>query len=307
MEKGNNDFLLIIFILIAVGIAWLFAPAPSASTNSGGSSGGGGGLFSYLVPGDSGGSNAGSSSSNEDTTITQSNGGSGTTTTKPTVAKVTFYHGNSDPGETNPDQEYVTIVASSANTVPVSLAGWTLSSPVSGAVYAIPNGDHLYHSGQIGDTVPVMLNPGDIAYIVSGRSPIGESFLANECSGYLSQFQDFSPGLGNDCPLPSSELTYTIDNSRTYSDACFDYLNNMRRCTIAKSGSIPYTLPPICQNLIATRMTYNGCVDAHKNDAGFYGSEWRLYLNRTSEIWRQSREEIDLVNPSGVVVDSLNY
>ncbi len=299
MEKGNGDIVFFILIFIAIGIGWLVSTnTPTTSTN----------FFSALVPVSSQSTSSGATIQNPgSSTSNTSSGSTAGTNTKPPVFKVTIDRSWSNPKTTTIDTEYVVVYADYQNTGPVSLAGWKIQSAVSGASYIIPQGVRVPTAGQVGTVESVSLRPGDRAIITSGRSPIGQSFLENKCTGYLGQFQNFYPSLGRSCPLPSSELPYSIDNARTYGDACFDYLNRIDQCTVATSGSIPNTLPQACQMFISTRLTYNGCMNAHRNDSDFFGTTWRLYLNREGEIWRDRREEIDLINASGVIVDSYSY
>ena len=52
---------------------------------------------------------------------------------------------------------------------------------------------------------------------------------------------------------------------------------------------------------------YNGCVDAHKNDADFMGNTWRVYLGRSSSMWRTKNELVKLLDKDGKTVDAFSY
>lgn len=302
MEKGTADIVFFVLIFVAIGIAWLVS-TDSDQTSTG--------FLSALVPVSSTSTSTNSTIQNPPTSNGSGGAQTGNTETGSTpqtpVNNVTIDHSWSYPKATTADSEYISISANYKNTVPVSLAGWKIQSAVSGISYAIPLGVRVPIAGQLGTPENVVLKPGERLIISTGRSPIGQSFLENKCTGYFGQFQNFYPSLGASCPIPSDELPYSIESGRVYGDACFDYLRSMNQCTVATTGSIPTTLPQMCQQFIATRMTYNGCVSAHRNDSDFFKSTWRLYLNRADEIWRDRREEIDLVNANGAIVDSYSY
>ena len=62
-----------------------------------------------------------------------------------------------------------------------------------------------------------------------------------------------------------------------------------------------------CKANPAKNLSYNSCVVAHQNDAGFYTSEWRLFFGLSTQIWSASNEIIKLIDPNGHIVDELTY
>jgi len=150
------------------------------------------------------------------------------------------------------------------------------------------------------------LSPGEKAIIVTGRSPKGVSFRLNICTGYFSQFQNFTPSLPKQCPLQRDEDYPTGPNGVT--DICIDYLESIGRCE-TNVGSLPLLLAsdPVCQEYISLNVHYGGCVNIHKNDSDFYKSEWRIFLGRGNALWKDRRETILLVDEEGKTVDSMSY
>ncbi len=232
--------------------------------------------------------------------------GTTTTPTPPKKIKLSIVGGASTPHATKPESEYLTIVADTGNTEAVLVSGLTLKSAISGASYQIPNGERLPRSGTAPNEAPVFLKPGERVVIQTGRSPIGMSFLINKCTGYFSEFQTFTPPLSRNCPLPKSELADTPDNRAYYGSGCFDFLRSLSACRVVLKA-IPADLPAACHAFIASRVSYNGCVAAHRSDADFFAAEWRLFLGRDTEIWRDKREEITLVAPDGTVLSTYTY
>jgi hypothetical protein len=66
-------------------------------------------------------------------------------------------------------------------------------------------------------------------------------------------------------------------------------------------------VPAECHSFIKEKVNYNGCVASHKNDSGFFKSEWRVYLGKNDELWKNKREMIILYDQQGKVIDQLSY
>jgi hypothetical protein len=151
----------------------------------------------------------------------------------------------------------------------------------------------------------IVLLPGNSAYVISGRSPIGASFEENKCIGYFGNYQTFYPSLPLTCPAPSQELmaysgdTYIRDNS------CIQYVNSVSRCAAVLTP--PSTLSGSCQSFLVKYLNYNGCVAAHQSDSDFNGTVWHIYLGRTTPLWRSSNEVVKLLDASGKTVDAFSY
>jgi hypothetical protein len=62
-----------------------------------------------------------------------------------------------------------------------------------------------------------------------------------------------------------------------------------------------------CREWVKSHFGYESCVAKHVGDENFYGGQWRIYLNRTWELWDDSREVITLYDSSGLLVDQLSY
>lgn len=200
--------------------------------------------------------------------------------------------------------EYITIKAGENNTNKVRITGWQVKSAVTGGSFTIGSGTRLFYSGQVNNESPIELNPGDTAYIITGRSPVGISFLKNKCSGYLSQFQKFVPTLSSNCPAPINE-NIPLD-PQSFNDKCIDFIQSLSRCRIL-TGSIPQGITPECSNFVTTKFNYNGCVNDHKNDKDFYSKNWWVYLGRSEKIWKTQREVVELLDDKGLIVDVESY
>lgn len=203
----------------------------------------------------------------------------------------------------DPKNEYVVIRLSGAVTEGVSLVGWKLASSASNNQATLPNASELPSSGRVSATGPVTLSPGEEAIVVTGRSPVGVSFKENRCTGYFEERQNFSPTLSLACPTPGEEFSNYYDDSDD--DECEFYVRGMPRCET--ETKVPDNLSSSCEAFIDEYLNYNGCIAAHKVENGFYTGTWRLFLGKSDELWRKSRETILLIDPAGQTVDALSY
>ncbi len=218
---------------------------------------------------------------------------------------VRMNHYVSSAGATDPKNEYVEISVAQDARVPINLSGWRLQSDASGKTVAIPKGTELPIGGTINEAQDIVLVPGARAIIVSGRSPIGASFRENKCIGYFGTFQTFYPPLPQNCPAPSDELSSFYGPGYISDAACIEYVRTIPRCQVTLTP--PANASGACQNFIVKYFNYNGCIDAHKNDAAFEGDTWRIYLGRTTSLWLARYEIVKLLDGNGKTVDAFSY
>jgi len=200
--------------------------------------------------------------------------------------------------------EYVTI-RSSGNS-PIDISGWRLVSEKSGTSATIGQGVVIAKKT---DNVDIMLKSGDEAIVVTGRSPISRSFLETSCTGYLQgDNEKFTPALSSSrCPAPLDELDdYYGGTTASAYDKCAKYVSSLSYCRVpdidTRDGA-----SNSCQNFIEHDLTYDGCVQNHRDDATFQGSTWRVYLSQTHELWRSSNDIIDLLDRNGNRVAQYSY
>jgi hypothetical protein len=213
--------------------------------------------------------------------------------------QVYLEHSILGPSSGNPNQEYVSVINGSASTV--TITGWRLESKATGGSGIIPAGTALYRSGTVNTEKSIALAPGDKAIVGSGRSPVGEAFRENMCSGYLAQYQAFTPELTQECPTASAD----VDASYHGSDAaaCSAFAASIPRCAVVTSSSIGGS----CNSFLLSTLNYNGCVALHQKDPEFALPTWHVYLNRNLELFTSSRETITLYDANGKIVDSFSY
>jgi hypothetical protein len=301
--EAKNDFIFLLFMLAALWVAWVVAGGPNKTSSPAP-------LMRAPEANLDSRKQAVSISNRNDTEPTENSSSQVETATEEKLAdieKISFVRSATGAKRTKAQEEYVSIKADRANTKAVRITGLTLRSVISGRSYTIPQGVPLYYGGRINNDQDVYLSPNETAVILTGRSPIGASFKLNSCTGYLEQFQNFSPRLSRSCPDPENELDLKdVDIIRSYGDACITFIERMPRCEL-NLKSIPLGFPEQCVRFITEEITYNGCIKSHKDDADFYDNEWRIFLGRENEVWRAKREAIEIVSPQGKVLDTLSY
>ena len=218
---------------------------------------------------------------------------------------ISLNHSVSGAGSSDPANEYVYLQTSYNSNTPVDVSGWTLVSESTGATAVIPKGTEVPTTGIVNPAQDIILPSGVRVVIASGRSPIGASFRENKCIGYFSTFQKFSPPLPQNCPSPTDELAAQFGIGYIRDSACYDYANKLSRCQVSLSP--PVSLSGACQSFLIKDLNYNGCVDAHKNDKDFAGDTWRVYLGRTTSLFRSTHEVVKLLDKQGNTVDAFAY
>jgi hypothetical protein len=206
--------------------------------------------------------------------------------------------------QSSPDKERIELKVSSNVEEKIKITGWRLESAVSGVGDNIDGGTYLPYSAQINNELDIFVGAGDKIIITTGRSPLGTSFRLNLCTGYFEQFQDFDPSIRKTCPKPIDELP-NLGPGLEF-EACYEFVRKLPRCEMYLK-ELPLKTGGACLNFITEDLNYNNCVSDHKEDENFYSNEWRIFLGRSSELWKNKRELIKLIDNEGKVVDAVTY
>ena len=213
----------------------------------------------------------------------------------PYAGKVTIVQDTSGMRESDTHDEYIQIAANYANSESIDITGWTLESALSGVRVALPPSAAPFIANSANVLTATALDPGGLALVLSAPSPVGVSLRENICTGYLGQFQDFSPPLSEECPSPSEVLPLTENNLQQYGDACFDAIQNLSGVSSA------------CRAYLTDQLSYNGCINKNRFRSGFQKNMWRVYLGAPSELWRNSHDAIRLLDAQGRTVSVFVY
>lgn len=305
-RSPQQDLLIVILLMAALGVAWYYTggtrnnlahESPLFSLPGSG----GPNRAAYSVPGVEL-SKAPDSEKDEGPTTLTNYLGKSEEYPSPYAKYVVLEEGNARSGS---ESEYLIIRTLSSAPGPTTMTGWKLESTATGMSASIPQAATLPFLGSVNSPSPVSMGPGQTAYVVTGRSPNGTSFRTNICTGYFEQFQNFNPGLKLECPLASQEAD-TYFTTGSLNDECYDIVRSIPRCTLVLT-SVPASAGTQCNTFITTEVSYNGCINRHKNDAKFYKDDWYIYIGRDQELWRSRSERIRLLDENGKVVGVVNY
>jgi len=148
----------------------------------------------------------------------------------------------------------------------------------------------------------VELSSNDEAIISVSLSPIGTSFQDNKCTGYLDLSSQFHLSLDNNCP-DMSESVYDHLGSE-----CQEYIVNLDGCAITDfTGTSGSALNSMCTNFLNEHFSYGGCYDDYNQDADFLKDEWRIFLNKSIDIFDNNSDTVILKDANGFVVHMMRY
>lgn len=255
----------------------------------------------------------------------------------PFFGEVTISRGTAK-SESRTGREYITLRADRRLDTPINISGWSLENgdafknfEVSGNIFVgttdksiIPNGINIFLANVSNPVLgPIVLNAKDEAVVVTGGFSdfgdikINHSFRTNICTGYIENLEDynFRPKLDTNCPNPISEPGVS-----SVSDSCFEFIDDMNDChtpdtePFRKGGDLiinhvdgDTSLNRSCREFIEDTFNYNTCVDNHITDKDFLGDQWRIFLGRDWEMWKEQREIISLFDSAGRLVDQVTY
>jgi hypothetical protein len=187
----------------------------------------------------------------------------------------------------------------------LTISGWSLENVSTGVAVPIGNAAQIPFLGQVNYESPISIGPGSTVIVTTGQPPNGTSFRVNECTGYFKQFQTFTPSLSYECPRPDDELLLHPD-TLAGDEACRKYVDTLSQCTFA-INALPPGLSSECQDFILNDLSYNGCIDGHRDDPTFYRNEWRVFLSRSQELWNNDHGVIRLLDENGKLVAQASY
>lgn len=323
MGNAKSDLLIVILLVIMLGIAWVWTGGPTHVIAHQG------GLFSAPWPLGPGGNaytvptiplgdypTSTDTGASTEAPVTPSKTSifdyffgyrAGGNPTDPSPSAYSSYVRLDRGGATNqdPKAEYITLYTSGSLQNSITITGWSLQSASGVTKFVIGSASQIPAFGDITTDAPITIGPNSTVTITTGPSPKGMSFRLNECTGYFSQFQTFSPTLPRECPRPRDEMIANPAKTANNPE-CETFVNNLSQCTLT-IDAIPGKVGSDCTDFVLNTLSYNGCILKHKNDPDFYRNEWRVFLNRNQEIWNNNHDRILLLDENGKLVASVSY
>lgn len=195
----------------------------------------------------------------------------------------------------NPSYETITL-KNRHQTERISITGFRIET-VQGGRFIVPRGHEIPGLYPTGDDL-IILKPGERAVITAGKQDRKMDFRLNLCTGYFDETSSFTPSLSHQCPAIDTKPLYQ------FSDRCIDWVRSLSTCRTARPGRIA---DPDCNKFIEEHFSYVGCVRDYRSRPDFFLGEWRIWMQRDQEFFRNSREKITLRDAEGKVADEYSY
>lgn len=199
----------------------------------------------------------------------------------------------------DPAAEQVTV---QGKAVPGTLiiTGWTIGSKEFRTRYPIPNAVDIPNHPFLQQTKDIVIDSKSKVVVYSGKSASGLNFQMNQCIGYLKNYYTFTPALPATCPkIPA----YAIDHLNAYCQKTITAAASA--CKEPSTNDV--LLDADCRDYISQHIGYSKCVEDNYRYQGFFQNEWRVYLGRTSGLWRDEGDTIELRDKEGLLVSKYTY
>ncbi len=198
-------------------------------------------------------------------------------------------------GSSNPQKEYI-VLRNKSSKEKINITDFKIETREY-QTYTIPKGHELPGFGAIMQD-DIILNPQEEARIYVGTQERKINFKENICTGYFDQYSDFGGVLTHDCPK--------IDTigMLNFSDGCRDTLRLMPKCKMPDTKTY---LDHTCNDFINTHYSYIGCVKDFKERSNFYKNRWHVWMQKTTNFFRDRYETITIRDKEGKIVQTYSY
>ena len=177
----------------------------------------------------------------------------------------------------------------------VNITGWRIKSGRRGE-FVIGQGLNIPQFNTT--SADVLLIGGESAEIITGTSPMANSFRINSCFGGLSNVYNFGYSF-NSCPR------IEIGDFTGLDSACEDLILRSASCR-APGDDILNKQSSKCRIWFEKNINYNFCVAKHQNDRDFYKG-WKIYTGNNNQIFDSLHDKIELRDKTGLLIDSYEY
>ena len=195
-----------------------------------------------------------------------------------------------------PNSESVTIYNVSEKDK-ISITGWIIENS-NGERFVIPKGHDLPGFSAFAQD-PILLRPGDRAYVNAGAQGKQMDFRTNLCVGYFSEFSDFNPAVYSSCPRPDTSKLLHLK------DICISLIESTPSCRMPKTANT--FIDSTCSEYLSANLNYVGCVENYRSRNDFFSNEWRIWMQRKGEFMRNTHDKIILKDPQERVAAEYSY
>lgn len=196
-------------------------------------------------------------------------------------------------------EDYIILRNKSKNSV--NITGWTIETDKND--FKIPQAiEKIYTSFSKKEYSDIILNYKDEAVISMGQPFKGINFQVNKCSGYFNSSFEFEPSLDNDCPkLDKSDYKHLKKD-------CREFIDDLNKCEMPDySNNWNVSSDSQCIEFINNNFSYNKCYSNYHYDPDFFQGEWRVFMNKSQDVFDNYSDKIILKNRSGYIIDNYEY
>ena len=198
-------------------------------------------------------------------------------------------------------EDYIILRNNSKTKEAIDISGWTIKTNKEDIriPQAIKNLGYSFSTKEYSD---IILDYKDEVIISMGASPKGVNFRINKCSGYFNESSVFYPSLSNNCPkLDESEYSHL-------KKPCRDFIKKLSKCEAADySSNWDVSADSQCTSFLNNNFNYSKCYTNYRYDADFYENKWRVFMNKSNDIFDNYNDRIILKDNSDSVVDEYEY
>lgn len=154
-----------------------------------------------------------------------------------------------------------------------------------------------------GNTDPIILKPKGRTVITFGQREDRINLQTNLCTGYLTQAGRYVPSIESSCPrVPEEEIPIQ------FTENCYNIIKSLNgSCSLPNYNNLSLSKEPECGNFLQNHFNYKSCVNNNRNRSDFYSGVWYVWLQRSTEFFRSSREKVILRDLQGKIVDEKSY
>lgn len=178
----------------------------------------------------------------------------------------------------------------------ISITGLSVENS-KGEKFIIPRGFSLPGFEVVAGDI-IILKPGERAVITVGKQEKNMDFRLNKCVGYFEEQSSFVPSLLSYCPRQDTRKLLSLP------DSCIKTIESTPSCRTIPTSNL---IGSACTDYISAHLNYAGCVRDYRADQDFYGSEWRVWMQRSTEFFRNTHDLITLKDQEGKVVSEYGY
>jgi len=196
---------------------------------------------------------------------------------------------------------YSRIAVTSRTNDRINVSGWLIQSKWT-TLPEIPMAIDDYQAIGANFKNNIVLKANETVNIYSNRSPVGQNFRLNKCTGYLNNYYNFQPALPKSCPALDKGESYL------FSSACQNFVRSISGCRVPTANEINRFSAPgdsLCRAFL-DKINYGGCYQENRSDPDFFGREWRVWLGQNFDFDRR-HDRLFLFDENNLLVDEYSY